>query len=173
MASFGSNTGGGVNSGLHYGDLPVTDLARLIAAKEISPVEVMEDTLDTIERWNPSINAFVFLDLEGARATAQLAEQKVVSGESLGLLHGVPTALKDLFDFNPGWPTTFGGIRALRDHRTQLNCVYAERMKASGAILVGKTNSPVMGFRGTCDNPLFGPTSTPFDLARNSGGSSG
>lgn len=162
-----------MNSGLHYGDLPVTDLARLIAAKEISPVEVMEDTLDTIERWNPSINAFVFLDPEGARATARLAEQKVVSGESLGLLHGVPTALKDLFDFNPGWPTTFGGIRALRDHRTQLNCVYAERMKASGAILVGKTNSPVMGFRGTCDNPLFGPTSTPFDLTRNSGGSSG
>lgn len=162
-----------MGSGLHYGDLPVIDLARLIAAKELSPVEVMEDTLATIERWNQSINAFVFLDYGGARTAARLAEEKVMSGEALGLLHGVPTALKDLFDSNPGWPSTFGGIRALRDHRTQLSCIYAERMKASGAILVGKTNSPVMGFRGTCDNPLFGPTSTPFDLTRNSGGSSG
>ena len=162
-----------MSSGLHYGDLPVTDLARLIATKELSPVEVIEDTLETIDRWNPSINAFVFLDPDGARAAAADAERQVMSGESLGLLHGVPTALKDLFDFNPGWPSTYGGIRALRDHRTELNCVYAERMKASGAILVGKTNSPVMGFRGTCDNPLFGPTSTPFDLDRNSGGSSG
>lgn len=162
-----------MNTGLHYGDLPVTDLARLIATRELSPVEVLEDTLRTIDRWNPSINAFVFLDPDGAREAAKEAERQVMSGESLGLLHGIPSALKDLFDFNPGWPSTFGGIRALRDHRTQLQCVYAERMKASGAILVGKTNSPVMGFRGTCDNPLFGPTSTPFDLTRNSGGSSG
>ena len=66
--------------------------------------------------------------------------------------------MKDLFDFKPGWPATFGGVRALRDSASPTHCTYAERMEAAGAILVGKTNSPVMGFRGTCDNYLFGPT---------------
>jgi amidase len=88
-------------------------------------------------------------------------------------LHGVPTAMKDLFDFKPGWPTTFGGVRALKDFVPDFYCAWAERMERAGAIIVGKTNSPVMGFRGTCDNPLFGPSRNPFDTSRNTGGSSG
>jgi hypothetical protein len=81
--------------------------------------------------------------------------------------------MKDLFDFKPGWPTTFGGVRALRDFVVDFYCAWAERMERAGAIIVGKTNSPVMGFRGTCDNPLFGPSRNPFDTSRNTGGSSG
>ena len=96
-----------------------------------------------------------------------------MSGSALGPLHGVPTAIKDLFDFKPGWPSTFGGVRALADFVPEFHCAFAERIEQAGAILVGKTNSPVMGFRGTCDNPLFGPSRNPFDLARNTGGSSG
>jgi amidase/aspartyl-tRNA(Asn)/glutamyl-tRNA(Gln) amidotransferase subunit A len=96
-----------------------------------------------------------------------------MSGAALGPLHGVPCAIKDLFDFKPGWKATFGGIRALEGFVSDTHCAFAERIEQAGAILIGKTNSPVMGFRGTCDNPLFGPTRNPFDLARNSGGSSG
>ena len=96
-----------------------------------------------------------------------------MSGEELGSLHGVPTAMKDLFDFKPGWPCTFGGVRALKDLVIDAYCVFAERVEKAGAILIGKTNSPVMGFRGVTDNYLFGPTGNPFDTAYNPGGSSG
>jgi amidase len=85
----------------------------------------------------------------------------------------VPTALKDLFDYHPGWPSTHGGVRALRDYIPTFYCTYAERMLAAGAIIVGKTNAPTMGFRGTTDNFLFGPSRNPFDPERNPGGSSG
>jgi amidase/aspartyl-tRNA(Asn)/glutamyl-tRNA(Gln) amidotransferase subunit A len=81
--------------------------------------------------------------------------------------------MKDLFDFKPGWPATFGGIRALADFRRDAHCIFAERVEQAGAIILGKCNSPVMGFRATCDNPLFGPSRNPFDTARNTGGSSG
>jgi amidase/aspartyl-tRNA(Asn)/glutamyl-tRNA(Gln) amidotransferase subunit A len=81
--------------------------------------------------------------------------------------------MKDCFDFKPGWPTTFGGVRALKDWIADSSCAYVERIERAGAILLGKTNSPIMGFRGTCDNYLFGPTRNPFDLSRNTGGSSG
>ena len=96
-----------------------------------------------------------------------------MGGEAVGLLHGVPAAIKDLFDFKPGWPSTFGGIPALRDFRPDFSCSWVERMEAAGAIVLGKTNSPVFGFSGVCDNRLFGPTGNPFAPARNSGGSSG
>jgi amidase len=148
-------------------------LAAAIRSHEVSPVEVVEVVLDALAERNESLNAFVYVAADEARERAREAERAVLAGERLGLLHGVPTAIKDLFDFHPGWPATFGGVRRLRDTVIDARCVYAERMEEAGAILVGKTNSPVMGFRGTCDNPLFGPTRNPFDLTRNSGGSSG
>ena len=150
-----------------------TDLAARIRRRELSPVEVVDAFIERIETRNPSINAFVFKGYDDARDAARAAEQALMSGAELGPLHGVPSAIKDLFDFKPGWKSTFGGIRALRDTVIDARCVFAERIEQAGAILVGKTNSPVMGFRGTCDNYLFGPTSTPFDVTRNSGGSSG
>jgi amidase len=139
----------------------------------VSPVEVMDGAIARIEADDERINAFVHLDLDQARGRARQAEQAVMSGAEIGPLHGVPTAMKDLFDFKPGWPTTFGGVRALKDFVPDFYSAWAERMERAGAIIVGKTNSPVMGFRGTCDNPLFGPTRNPFDVSRNSGGSSG
>jgi amidase len=150
-----------------------SETAAAIRSKQISPVELLESVITRVEERNPSLNALVFTAYDEARERARAAEQAVVSGGDLGPLHGVPTAIKDLFDFKPGWPATFGGIPALRDHSLPISCMWAERMEAAGAIIIGKTNSPVMGFRGTCDNPLFGPTSNPFDLSRNSGGSSG
>lgn len=150
-----------------------SELATRIRQRDLSPVEVVDAFIERIEERNPSLNAFVFEGFEDARDDAERAAEAVVSGEELGVLHGVPTALKDLFDFRPGWPATFGGVRAFEDFIADFWCVYGERMHDSGAILMGKTNSPVMGFRGTCDNPLFGATRNPFDTSRNTGGSSG
>jgi amidase len=150
-----------------------TELAERIRRGDLSPVEVMEETLARIEARNPSLTAIVYEGFDEARESAREAERKLAAGEDVGPLHGVPTAIKDLFDFKPGWPATFGGIPALRDNRLPLICAWAERMERAGAIIVGKTNSPVMGFRGVCDNFLFGPTRNPFDTTRNSGGSSG
>ena len=153
--------------------VPAAELAAKIRRRELSPVEVVEACIARIEERNPSINALVYFGFEDARAAAQAAEQAVLAGDRTGPMHGVPTLLKDLFDFKPGWITTFGGIRALKDFVADFHCGYAERMEQAGAILVGKTNSPVMGFRGVCDNPLFGPSRNPFDLSKNTGGSSG
>jgi amidase len=149
------------------------EIARLVRAREASPVEIVDYFIDRIRERNGSLNAFVFLDADGARERARVAEKALYSGETLGPLHGVPTALKELFDYRPGWVNTLGGIRALAQYRWDEDSVFAQRVERSGAIMLGATNSPTFGFRGTCDNFLFGPTKTPFDLRRNSGGSSG
>jgi amidase/aspartyl-tRNA(Asn)/glutamyl-tRNA(Gln) amidotransferase subunit A len=151
----------------------VAELAGRIRRRELSPVEVLEATIERIEARNPSLNALIHLGFDDARAAAGDAERALMSGARLGLLHGVPAAIKDLFDFKPGWPSTFGGIRALRDFKPDFSCAFAERAERAGAILVGEGNSPVMGFCGTTDNPLFGPSRNPFDTTRNTGGSSG
>jgi amidase/aspartyl-tRNA(Asn)/glutamyl-tRNA(Gln) amidotransferase subunit A len=148
-------------------------LARRIRGKEVSPVEVMDAAIARIEAHNPKINALIILHLDQARAAAKEAEAVLMRGDPVGPIHGVPIAMKDCFDFKPGWVTTFGGVRALKDYVVDYYCVFAERMERAGAIIVGKTNSPVFGFRGTCDNYLFGPSRNPFDPTKNTGGSSG
>ncbi len=153
--------------------MTAADLAARIRRRELSPVEVVDAFIERIEERNKSINALVYFGYEDARSRARQAERALMSGEPPGPLNGVPTLMKDLFDFKPGWISTFGGVRAFKDFRPDFSCAYAERIEKAGAILLGKTNSPVMGFRGTCDNYLFGPTRNPFDLTRNTGGSSG
>jgi len=153
--------------------ISTVEIARRIRQRELSPVEVIDAFIARIEARNPSLNAFVHCAFDEARETAKESERAVMSGAALGPLHGVPVALKDLFDMKPGWPTTFGGIRALKDFVPGAHCAFAERIERAGAILVGKTNSPVLGFCGATDNALFGPTRNPFNTAKNSGGSSG
>jgi amidase len=153
--------------------ISAVELAARIRARQVSPVEVLDASAERIEARNPSLNALVFTAFDEARAEANEAHRRRSRGEAPRLLHGIPTATKDLFGFVPGWPATYGGIPSLRDHRPAARALWAERMQRSGAIVLGKTNSPVLGFRGTTDNPLFGPTRNPFDLTRNSGGSSG
>jgi amidase len=145
------------------------ELARRIREREVSTVELMDATLRRIEERNPRLNAFVHQAFDEAMDAARAAERS----EPAGPLHGVPTAIKDLFDYKPGWPATHGGIRALRDFTLPIRCAWCERMEQAGAIVVGKTNSPTMGLRGTTDNYLFGPTRNPWDTSRNAGGSSG
>ena len=161
---------------LHIDELAywsVREIAHTIQRRELSPVEVIDVFIERIQARNPSLNAFVHFGFEDARDAARKAEEDLIAGHPTGPLHGVPVAIKDLFSSKPGWITTFGGVRALRGNVANHYSVFAERIERSGAILLGKTNSPVMGFRGTCDNYLFGPTSNPFSIKKNSGGSSG
>jgi amidase/aspartyl-tRNA(Asn)/glutamyl-tRNA(Gln) amidotransferase subunit A len=151
----------------------VAELADRIRRRDLSPVEVLDHFIARIESLNPRLNALVLLEFEEAREGAKLAERKVMSGEGLGPLHGVPLAMKDCFDFKPGWRNTFGGVRALKDYVASSWSLFPERVERAGAIILGKANSPTFGFRGTCDNYLFGPTRNPFNPSKNSGGSSG
>ena len=148
-------------------------LAARIRRKAISPVEVVDAAIARIETHNPKINALIILHLDEARKAAKAAEAAIMRGDAVGALHGVPIAMKDCFDFKPGWVTTFGGVGGLKNYVAKTYCMFAERMEQAGAIIVGKTNSPVFGFRGTCDNYLFGPSKNPFGLSKNTGGSSG
>ena len=149
------------------------EIADKVRRRLLSPVEIVDACIARIERRNPSLNAFVFNGFDDARREAKAAEGAIMSGVAVGPLHGVPSAIKDLFDFKPGWPFTFGGVRAMRNCVADWHCIFAERIEKAGAILLGKTNSPTMGLRGTCDNFLFGSSRNPFDLHKNTGGSSG
>jgi amidase len=153
--------------------MSAAEIAERVRRRSLSPVEIVESSIARIERRNPSLNAFVFKGFDDARREARAAEAAITSGAATGPLHGVPTAIKDLFDFKPGWPFTFGGVRAMKDCVANWHCVFAERVERAGAIILGKTNSPTMGLRGTCDNYLFGPSRNPFDPRKNTGGSSG
>ena len=154
--------------------VPAHELAARIRRRDLSPVDVVDAFITRIEARNPSLNALVYEGFDDARREARAAEDAVMRGADLGPVHGVPAAIKDLFDFKPGWPATLGGIRALKDNVVNSYCALAERIeRRGGAILLGKTNSSLMGFRGTCDNYLFGPSRNPFNVAKNTGGSSG
>ena len=149
------------------------DLAQDIKDKKISPVEIMDETIDMIEKRNDSITAFTYTMFDEAREKAAEAEKKAMAGEADGAFFGVPTAAKDFQPSIPGWPGSYGGIKALSHLKDTRYSDYSKAMLGAGAIFVGKTNSPSLAFRGTCDNLMWGPTSTPFKPGYNSGGSSG
>src|SRR5262245_57960149 len=151
--------------------LPALELAALIRSREASPVEVMEAVLARIERINPVLNCFCTLTADDARDNAQAAEVSVMTGEELGPLHGVPVSVKDLV-FTRRVRTT-GGSRLFANHYPEEDAVCVERLKAAGAIIIGKTNTPEFGHKGVTDNRLFGPTRNPWDPTRTAGGSSG
>jgi amidase len=151
--------------------LPALELAALIRQKKVSPVEVTDAALAQIERVNPTLNAYCAVTAEEARDAAQAAEVAVMTGEELGPLHGVPVSVKDLV-FMRRVPTT-GGSRLFADHVPEEDAVAVERLKGSGAVILGKTNTPEFGHKGVTDNPLFGITRNPWNPALTPGGSSG
>ncbi|MFB6148087.1 MAG: amidase [Halobacteriales archaeon] len=148
-----------------------TELAVRIRHGTLSPVELVEACLDRIDARNDAINAFVYVDEERARRGAKDAEAAVENGERLGPLHGLPVAIKDLNDV-AGMPTTSGSV-PFADHVAEANSPFVDRLIDAGAIIIGKTNTPEYGHKGTTDNQLFGATSTPFAPGHNAGGSSG
>jgi len=151
--------------------LSATELARAVQSRELSPVEVLEAILARIDEVNPRINAIITLDREGAMERARRAEKELMAGDELGPLHGIPVTLKDLTPTR-GIRTTYGSM-LFADHVPSQDSVYVERLKAAGAIVVGKTNTPEFGLIGHTDNRVFGLTRNPWGKGRSAGGSSG
>jgi amidase/aspartyl-tRNA(Asn)/glutamyl-tRNA(Gln) amidotransferase subunit A len=149
-----------------------TDLAQAIRERRLSAVELTRAAIGRIERLNPLINAVVTKTFDAALEAAERADRRAAAGDWIGPLHGVPILIKDLFDFKAGVRNTFG-CPAMRDFVPTTTSAHVERLETAGAIILGKTNTPEFGHKGTTDNRLFGPTRTPFDLSRNAGGSSG
>jgi amidase/aspartyl-tRNA(Asn)/glutamyl-tRNA(Gln) amidotransferase subunit A len=148
-----------------------TELARWVRDGTVSPVEVLEAHLDRIEELDDGINAFVTVTAEEAREEAAAIERAVERGEDPGRLAGVPVAVKDLENV-AGVRTTFGS-KPLEDTVAEETALFVERLRDAGAVVLGKTNTPEFGHKGTTDNLVTGATGTPFDPSRNAGGSSG
>src|SRR5712691_11372875 len=151
--------------------LSAIDLARLIRAKELSAREVVAAHLDKTERVNPAVNAIVTLVADQAMAGARLADEASWRGESLGPLHGLPIAHKDLQP-TKGIRTTFGSP-IFKDFLPAEDSLLVERFRNAGAILVGKTNTPEFGAGSQTFNAVFGSTLNPYDRSKTCGGSSG
>jgi amidase len=151
--------------------LPATEQRDLLRRRAISARELLVACLDRTEAVNPAVNAIVTMDIEGAMAQAQAADDALARGESLGPLHGLVVAHKDLLPTR-GMRTTWGSP-IYADHVPDEDAAVAARMRAAGAIRLGKTNVPEMGAGSHTFTPLFGPTRNPHDLGRSAGGSSG
>jgi aspartyl-tRNA(Asn)/glutamyl-tRNA(Gln) amidotransferase subunit A len=156
---------------MHPLQLSATAAAALIRAGRLSPVELVDEVLTAIERTQPTLNAFVTVDADGARAAARAAEAAVARGEELGPLHGVPFSVKDL-TLTKGLRTTMGSA-LFANLMPEEDAVPVARLRAAGAILVGKTTTPEFGHKPFTDSPVSGTTRNPWDLARTPGGSSG
>ncbi|MGN9780198.1 amidase [Nonomuraea sp. ZG12] len=150
---------------LHY--LTASELARLIRARQVSVVEVLQAHLDRVERVNPRVNAIVTLTAERAMAAAVAADAR----EPVGPLHGVPVAHKDLVD-TAGIRTTYGSP-LFSGNIPDKDDVIVRRLRQAGAISVGKTNTPEFGTGSHTVNEVFGVTRNPYDLSKSAGGSSG
>ena len=152
--------------------LSAAELGRLIRAGHVTPTEAVSFFAARIERRNPSLNAFVYTRIEDALQAAKQLEQRLHDGEDPGPFAGVPFALKDFLPSKRGWTNSHGGVRSLI-REDPFDSEFCRAMELAGGVALGKTNAPAFAFRGTCDNKLYGPTSTPFDVRYNSGGSSG
>jgi Asp-tRNA(Asn)/Glu-tRNA(Gln) amidotransferase A subunit family amidase len=154
---------------LHY--KPATELVQLIRAREISPTELMEETLRRIEATNPQINAFVALRSEEAMGEAKAMTERMASGGEIPPLAGIPLGVKDMEDVKE-MVTSFGSV-PYKNNVARLDSIQVARLKAAGAIVVGKTNTPEFAFTGFTKNRLFGVTRNPWNPERTPGGSSG
>lgn len=152
--------------------MDATDLALQLRERRLSAVEIVRASIDRIERLNPAVNAVVTKTFDQAIDAAEEADCLAAAGQWVGPLHGIPILIKDLFDFKAGVRNTFG-CRAMTDFVPEQTSAHVERLESAGAIVLGKTNTPEFGHKGTTDNRLFGPTRNPFDPTKNSGGSSG
>ena len=152
--------------------LPATELVRRFAARELSPVEATDAVLARIERHDGAVNAFCLVDAEAARAQARASESRWARGEPAGVVDGVPVAIKDVF-LTCGWPTLKGSKLIDRDQPWDVDAPAVAALRDSGAVLVGKTTTPELGWKGVTDSPLHGVTRNPWDPSRTAGGSSG
>src|SRR5258705_3757608 len=151
--------------------LSASELAQRIVRRQLSSVEVVDAHLARNDEVNPALNALVRVLADEARAGAALADKKLAAGEAVGPLHGVPFTVKENIDM-AGLPTTWG-VPALAQAVVPADAPVVERMRASGAIPIGRTNLPDMGLRIHTFSSLHGLTRNPWNPDRTAGGSSG
>ncbi|MBP5342321.1 amidase [bacterium] len=153
-------------------NLTAIQIGKLVNERTIKPREVIEYFIDRINKRNKSINAFTYTRFDYALKEADKLEMRLEKGEYCGPFAGVPFAMKDFLSSKKGWTHSYGGVKSLIQE-DQDDSPFTCAMEALGGIAIGKTNAPQFGFRGTCDNYLYGATRNPFNLDYNSGGSSG
>lgn len=146
-------------------------LAESIASREISSLEAVEVYLSRIAATNPPLNAVVTVDAQGARQAARAADEALARGAALGPLHGVPVTVKDVFETKN--LRTTAGFPLLEHHVPKADAAVVARLRAAGAIILGKTNTAMLAIGSRTENPLFGKTSHPTHPDRVVGGSSG
>jgi Asp-tRNA(Asn)/Glu-tRNA(Gln) amidotransferase A subunit family amidase len=146
-------------------------MAERVRSAEISPVELVRAHLDRIEKLNPKINAFVQVDGERALDEAREAEARVMQGDSLGPLHGVPISIKSSIDV--AGMKCEAGTKLREGHVAWDDAPLMQRLRHAGAIVLGVTNTPELLMAWETDNLLYGSTNNPWDLSRTAGGSSG
>jgi amidase len=152
-------------------DLTATEARALIGARRLSPVELTESCIRRIEAVDPAVNAMVARDFDGALAAARRCEAAVMGGHPLGPLHGLPIGVKDLIDA-AGLPTTYGSP-IFKDQIAKEDEGVVASLRAAGAVVLGKTNTPEWGAGGNTRNAVYGATGNPFDPTRSAAGSSG
>ena len=149
---------------------PATELARLIRARQISPVELTRAVLERVERLNPIVNAFCTVTADAALAVAREAEQAAMKGELRGPLHGIPFSIKDLH-LTKGVRTMSGSF--IFERRVpDVDPPVVRRLKQAGGVMLGKTTTPEFGWKGLGDSPLTGITRNPWNTGTTTGGSS-
>src|SRR6201987_4060432 len=152
--------------------MPATRLLALYRCGQLSPVEVIEHTLQRVEAYEGGLNAFVLYDPETALAMARASEARWQKGEPQGLLDGVPVALKDTL-LTRGWPRLLGSRTIDPNQAWDEDAPVPARLRADGAVFFGKTTTPEFGWKGVTDSLLCGVTRNPWNLDRTPGGSSG
>ncbi len=151
--------------------MPAWEMKEKIINQEISSQEITEIIIERIEKINPIINAYCTTTFDLARDLAKIADTTVKKGEKLGLLHGIPTSIKDNVDIE-GIRTTCGS-KAFENYISPNDDIAVKRLKEAGAVILGKTNMPAFGYKGVTVNLIFGETKNPWHLERTTGGSTG
>lgn len=150
--------------------LSAAEIARRVSSGDLSPVDVVDAALERVARDNPRLNAIVTLN-PGAREDARELERRIERGERPGPLAGVPVGIKDVTQV-AGLRTTFGSPY-FKDHVPEEDAVVVQRLRAAGAIILGKTNTPEFAAGGNTWNEVFGRTRNPWDPSKSAGGSTG
>ena len=152
--------------------LTAVEAREAFRSKRLSPVELTKAVLERIDQHNQRYNAYCLINAESAIAQAKASEERWSHDEPLGVLDGIPTAIKDLL-LTRGWPTLRGSLAINPYQDWSDDAPAVERLRRSGVVLLGKTTTPELGWKGVTDSPLTGITRNPWNESRTSGGSSG
>ncbi len=150
--------------------ISVSELSGLIKKKEVSPKEILDNTLRKIEKLDPILNSFAFLDIKGAKVLAEQSEKRMMNGELLSELDGIPTSIKDLIA-QKDLPQRFGS-KTTSENLVSADAPSVERLRNAGAVLLGKSTTSEFGCKAVGDSPLTGITRNPWNTNLTPGGSS-